>query len=424
MNINKELDKLLSVYLKEKEEAGIKGEELGKEANTFFKLLQKRFYESALQGEMEHHLGYAKHEKSSEVKERNNKRNGVSKKKLITDNGELEIEVPRDRNGSFSPDLIPKHQRRLPDFDEKVLYFYAQGLSQREIARQLEELYHTEVSQELISRVTDAVNQDVLEWRNHPLDEVYPIVYLDALVIKLRSEGKVSNHSVYLALGINLEGKKEVLGAWVSQNEGAKFWLQVLNELHSRGLKDILIACVDGLNGFGEAINSVYPLCDVQGCIVHAVRNALKFVNWKQRRQVAGDLKLIYQSPTREVAREELERFKEKWDGVYPIISQQWENNWERFSVFFNYPGEIRRAIYTTNAIESLNHSLRKVLKNKKAFPSEEALMKCLYLSIEQISKRWGNPIKDWRGALAYFKISFGDRLPDVSKIDISVSKR
>ena len=296
----KALDEFFKQYVEQKREEGITGLALGADFNEMFKGLQKRFYEAALEGEMEHHLGYKKGEKNNDS---NNIRNGKTPKTIVTDKGEVRLEIPRDRAGEFEPELIPKHQRRLPGFDEKVLYFYGMGMSQRDIAAQLKDLYHTDVSQELISKVTDSINDDVKAWRNRRLEEVYPIVYLDALVTKMQADGAVNNHAVYVALGVNLEGHKEVLGLWISRNEGSKFWLNVLTEMNNRGLQDILIACVDGLSGFSEAINSVYPQTEVQSCIVHAVRNSLKFVGWKERKQVAADLKLIYQSPTKESSR-------------------------------------------------------------------------------------------------------------------------
>lgn len=414
---DKALDAFFSDFIAEQKANGASTQELAVNGEALIKQFMKRFYESALQGELEHHLGYSKNEKSEETKD--NQRNGYSSKSINTGSGKIDINVPRDRTGEFEPDIIPKHSRRLPGFNEKVLYLYAQGLTQQEIADQLKDLYHTEVSQELISKVTDMVNEDVKEWRNRPLDSVYPIIYLDALVVKVRSDGAVSNHAVYVALGVNLEGRKEVLGLWVSQNEGSKFWLRVLTELQNRGLQDVLIACVDGLSGFSEAITSVYPLTQVQSCIVHAVRNSLKFVSWKERKKVAADLKKIYQSPTREAAEQELQEFRKNWDEKHPIIGQQWENNWEKLSVLFTYPADIRRAIYTTNAIESLNHSLRRVLKHKKSFPNEESMMKVLYLSIERASRKWTMPIKNWGPALERFKIEFGDRLPNINRINL-----
>lgn len=414
---DKTLDEFFSDFIKTQKEAGASPQELGVQGNELIKGLMKRFYESALEGEMNEHLGYAKGD--SRVAEHDNLRNGKSRKKITTEHGSLEIETPRDRAGDFEPQIIEKHQRRLPGFNDKVLYLYAQGTSQRDIKSQLEELYHVEVSQELISKVTDAVIDDVKEWRNRPLDQVYPIVYLDALVTKVHGEGGVTNRAVYVALGVNLEGQKEVLGLWLGDNEGAKFWLRVLTEMKNRGLEDILITCVDGLSGFSESIAHVYPMAQVQSCIVHAVRNSLKFVSWKERKEVAGDLRKIYQSPTLESAEQELKVFRGKWDEKHPIIGEQWTRNWEKLSVLFKYPADIRRAIYTTNAIESLNHSLRKVLKNKKAFPSENALMKVLYLSIERASKKWTMPIQNWGPALARFAIEFGDRVPDLRRINL-----
>lgn len=414
---DKALDAFFSDFIAEQKANGASTKELAVSGEALIKQFMQRFYESALQGELEHHLGYSKGEKSEETK--GNQRNGYSSKSINTESGKIDINVPRDRTGEFEPEIIPKHSRRLPGFNDKVLYLYAQGLTQQEIADQLKDLYHTEVSQELISKVTDMVNEDVKEWRNRPLDSVYPIIYLDALVVKVRSDGAVSNHAVYVALGVDLEGHKEVLGLWVSQNEGAKFWLRVLTELQNRGLEDILIACIDGLSGFSEAITSVYPQTQVQSCIVHAVRNSLKFVSWKERKKVAADLKKIYQSPTREAAEQELQEFRKNWDEKHPIIGQQWENNWEKLSVLFSYPADIRKAIYTTNAIESLHHSLRRVLKHKKSFPNEESMMKVLYLSIERASRKWTMPIQNWGPALERFKIEFGDRLPDINRIKL-----
>ena len=420
-NKQSESDKALEVFFNdfiEKQKAeGASPEELASQGSELIRKLMKRFYESALQGEMDEHLGYAKG--SPRAVDHDNLRNGKSSKKVITEHGSLEIDTPRDRDGEFEPQIIAKHQRRLPGFNDKVLYLYGQGTSQRDIQSQLEEIYQIEVSQELISSVTDAVLKDVKQWRSRPLDKVYPIVYLDALVAKVHGEGGVSNRAVYVALGVDLEGQKEVLGLWLGENEGSKFWLRVLTEMKNRGLEDILIACVDGLSGFSEAISNVYPLTQVQSCIVHAVRNSLKFVGWKERKQVAADLKRIYQSPTLESAEQELEEFRKKWDGKHPIIGEQWARNWDKLSVLFGYPPDIRKAIYTTNAIESLNHSLRKVLKNKKAFPSEDALMKVLYLSIERASKKWTMPIQNWGPALARFSMEFGDRIPNPNKINI-----
>lgn len=414
---DKALEMFFNDFIETQKANGASPEELSYQGSELIKKLMKRFYESALQGEMDEHLGYAKGK--PRAVEHGNLRNGKSSKKVITENGSLEIDTPRDRHGEFEPQIIAKHQRRLPGFNQKVLYLYGQGTSQRDIQEQLEEIYQVEVSQELISSVTDAVLTDVKEWRSRPLDKVYPIVYLDALVTKVHGEGGVSNRAVYVALGVDLEGQKDVLGLWLGENEGSKFWLRVLTEMKNRGLEDILIACVDGLSGFSDAIANVYPMTQVQRCIVHAVRNSLKFVGWKERKQVAADLKLIYQSPTLEAAELQLETFRNKWDSKHPIIGEQWTRDWEQLSVLFAYPADIRRAIYTTNAIESLNHSLRKVLKNKKAFPSEDALMKVLYLSIERASKKWTMPIQNWGPALARFAMEFGDRVPNLRNINL-----
>lgn len=414
---DKSMDKFFNEFIEKQKAAGASPAELAVQGEDLIKQLMKRFYESALQGEMDEHLGYAKSRRRDV--EHDNLRNGTSNKNIITEHGSLEITTPRDRAGEFEPQIIPKNQRRLPGFNEKVLYLYGQGTSQRDIQQQLQEIYQIEVSQELISAVTDAVLEDVKAWRSRPLDRVYPIVYLDALVTKVHGDGGVTNRAVYVALGVNLEGQKEVLGLWLGENEGSKFWLRVLTEMKNRGLEDIFIACVDGLSGFSEAITTVYPQTRVQSCIVHAVRNSLKFVNWKERKQVAADLKRIYRSTTLESAQQELQEFRKKWDSKHPVIGEQWERNWDKLSVLFAYPDDIRRAIYTTNAIESLNHSLRKVLKNKKAFPSEDALMKVLYLSIERASKKWTMPIHNWGPALARFAIEFGARMPDLSRINL-----
>jgi len=379
------LGDFIDEFVEKRQSEGASSQQIEAESGSLIKQLQKRLYQSVLQGEMSDHLGY----KKGAEPPTENRRNGTSKKTLLSDQGKVEIDVPRDRQGKFEPQLIEKNQKRVPTFNDKVIYLYSQGLSQRQIQDQLEDLYGCSVSQDLISNVTDAVLDDVKEWRNRPLDKVYPIVYLDALVTKVRGDSGVINHAVYVAMGVNLEGKKEVLGLWMSENEGAKFWLRVLTELKNRGLEDIFIACVDGLTGFVEAIESAYPKTLVQGCIVHAVRNSLKLVGWKERKEVATDLKKIYTSTTREEAERELAVFREKWDDKHPLIGLQWERDWQKLSVFFDYPAEIRRAIYTTNAIESLNHSLRKVLKNKKSFPSEEALMKILYLALQ----RAGDPL-------------------------------
>ena len=393
------LDELLKDYSDPKQILGEHG---------LLKDLQKRLVERVLEAELTEHLGYEAHGSATG----SNRRNGKGRKTIQTEAGEFEIGVPRDREGRFEPQLVKKRQRRLPGFDEKVLALYSGGLSTREIQAQLEELYGVTVSPMLISNITDAVLEEVQAWRSRPLASVYPILYFDALVVKSRQEGMVRNKAVYLALGINLEGEKEVLGLWMSESEGAKFWLTVFNELRNRGLEDCFVACVDGLKGLPEAIEAVYPRTQVQLCIVHKVRNALRYVPWKERKVVARDLRAIYGAPTLAEAEQALERFAERWDEKYPAISPAWRADWDRLTVFFDYPPEVRKVIYTTNAIESLNYSLRKVLKNRGAFPTDESIYKVLYLGLNRVAQKWNRPIRDWKAALNQFVIMFGDRVP------------
>ena len=372
------------------------------------KHLTKLVVERALEAEMTEHLGHGKHEPVANAS--GNTRNGKSRKTLKGDFGELPIEVPRDRHGSFEPQLIPKHQTRWAGFDDKILSLYARGMTVREIQAHLEEMYGTEVSPSLISSVTDAVSDEVKAWQSRPLDAIYPIVYLDCIHVKVR-EGTVRVKAVYLAIGITMEGEKEVLGLWLAQNEGAKFWLQVVTELRNRGVQDIFIACVDGLKGFPEAIEAVFPKATVQLCIVHMVRHSLNYVSWKRRPEVAADLRRIYQSATAEEAEIRLGEFEDKWDDEYLPIGQSWRRNWSRLIPFFDYPAEIRKVIYTTNAIESVNMSLRKLTKNRGSFPSDDALMKLFYLALRNISKKWTMPIRDWKAALTRFTIQFEERI-------------
>ena len=373
--------------------------------NDLFRALKKRGLEAALAGELTDHLGYDKHERATERK--SNSRNGYSKKKLTTAQGPIELEIPRDREGDFEPQLVKRYQTRFDGIDDKILSLYARGLSVRDIQAELSEIYGDAVSTTLISNVTNAVIDDVKAWQSRPLDSLYPIVYLDCLVVKIREDKRVINKAVYLALGINADGQKELLGMWISQNEGAKFWLNVLTELKNRGLDNVFIFCVDGLTGFPDAIESVYPKAKIQLCIVHKIRQSLKYVSWKERKQVAADLKKIYGAATLDEAELALVAFAEKWDTKYPSISQSWQRDWENIITFFNYPGDIRKAIYTTNAIESLNMSLRKVIKNKRVFPSDDAVFKLIYLSIKNISKKWTMPIKNWKPAMNRFMIEF-----------------
>ena len=374
------------------------------------KQLTKQLLERAMQAEMTEHLGYEKN--ASVSNDTGNTRNGSYNKNIKGDFGQLDVTVPRDRNASFDPVILPKGQSRFTGFDDKIIALYARGMTTRDIQAHLEEIYGVDISPTLVSQVTKAVQEEIVLWQNRPLEEIYPIVYLDALRIKVRQDNRVINKAVYLAVGVNLDGIKEVLGLWIAENEGAKFWLQVMTELKNRGLKDIFVACVDGLKGFAEAIETVFPDTQVQLCIVHMVRHSLNYVSWKQRKEVAADLKLIYSAPTLEQAELNLAQFEATWNASHPMIGKSWRNNWERIIPLFAYPPQIRKAIYTTNAIESINMSLRKVTKNRGSFPNDEAMIKLLYLALQNISKKWTMPIRDWKAALNQFTIMFEDRMP------------
>ena len=379
--------------------------------NGLLKQLTKLLVERALDAELTEHLGHDRHE--SVANPTGNTRNGKSKKTLKGEFGELPIDIPRDRHGSFEPQLIPKHQTRWNGFDDKIISLYARGMTVREIQAHLQEMYGTEVSPSLISSVTDAVSEEVKAWQARPLDPIYPIVYLDCIHVKVR-EGAVRVKAVYLAIGITMQGNKEVLGLWLAQTEGAKFWLQVVTELRNRGVQDIFIACVDGLKGFPAAIEAVFPRTVVQLCIVHMVRHSLNYVSWKRRKEVAADLRHIYQAATAQEAEQRLGEFEARWDEEYLPIGQSWRRNWSRLIPFFDYPPEIRKVIYTTNAIESVNMSLRKLTKNRGSFPSDEALLKLFFLALRNISLKWSMPIRDWKAALTRFTIEFGDRISDI----------
>jgi putative transposase len=376
--------------------------------NGLLKQLTKALLERAMNAELTHHLGYEKHERSTEKEE--NARNGSSEKTLETDQGEMVVQVPRDRNATFEPQIVRKHQRRFAGFDDKIVSMYARGMSTREIQGHLEEIYGVEVSPALISEVTDAVVEELKAWQNRALEPLYPIIFMDALYVKIRHEGRVENRAVYVALGINLEGRKEVLGLWTSGNEGAKFWLTVLTELRNRGVKDVFLVCVDGLKGFPQAIESVYPQAEVQMCIVHMVRASLNYVNWKERKRVATDLKPIYRATTAGQAELELAGFATKWGDKYGAIVKVWRENWERVIPFYAFPEEVRRVVYTTNAVESLHMSLRKIIKNRGSFPNEEAAMKLLYLALKNVAKKW-ETVQNWKSALNRFEILWGDRI-------------
>ena len=394
------IDELLKDYQNPEDITGSDG---------LLKRLTKAIVERALESELTHELGYDKHSRAGGA--RSNSRNGKSSKTLKTDRGDLEISIPRDRNGAFEPQIVKKGQRRFTGFDDKILSMYARGMTTRDIQGCLSEIYGVAVSPDLISRVTNDIVAELQDWQSRPLDDVYPIVFFDAVRMKIRDDGRVMNKAAYLAIGVNLDGKKEVLGIWIERNEGAKFWLSVFTELKNRGLEDVLIACVDGLKGLPEAIESVYPDAEVQLCIVHLVRNSLKFVSYKDRRPIARDLKAVYRSATVDQAEAALEEFSEKWDGRYPMISKSWRSNWQRVIPFFAYSAEIRKAIYTTNAIESLNNSLRKATRTRNSFPSDESALKLLYMALKNIEKKWTMPIRNWSLAIHQFSIHFGDRL-------------
>jgi putative transposase len=405
MALDKDLiDKLLEGYQKPEDLIG---------ENGLLKQLTKALVERALNAELTHHLGYEKNDPDGRGS--GNSRNGKSRKKLTGDFGEIELEVPRDREGEFEPKIVGKHQRRFDGFDDKILSMYARGMTTREIQGHLKEIYGVEISPSLISEVTDAVWEEVQAWQSRPLEPLYPILYLDALFVKMRHEGRVENRAVYVAIGIGMDGRKEVLGLWTGDTESSKFWLTIMTELRNRGVKDIFIACVDGLKGFPEAIETMFPKAQVQLCIVHLVRNSLKYVGAKQRRSVATDLKAVYGAPTAEAAQQELYGFGEKWDKQYGSIRPIWERNWERVIPFFAFPAEIRKIIYTTNAVESLNMSLRKIIKMRGSFPSEQAALKLLYLALRNVSAKWEST-KHWTAAMNQFALLWADRIQAVAQ--------
>ena len=360
--------------------------------------------------ELTDHLGYEPHQEPPGGA--GNTRNGSTPKTLITEQGEVRIETPRDRNGSFEPRIVRKRQRRFEGFDDKILALYSRGLSTRDIEAHLEEIYGVSVGRDLISRVTDAVMEDARAWQTRPLDDVYPVVFLDALVLKVRDGGSVQRKACYLALAINMDGEREVLGMWFQDTEGAKFWMQVLSELKTRGVRDILICCVDGLKGFPEAIEAVYPATTVQTCIVHLIRQSLRYVPRRQYDQVVKDLRPIYTAVDADAALATLEAFEEKWGEKLPVIGQAWRNSWEYITPFLAFEPEVRRVVYTTNAIEALNRQLRKAIKTKGSFPTEDAARKLVYLAIQNAVPQWTRT-RGWTKALLAFKIHFGDRLPE-----------
>ena len=406
MEIRTELiDELLKDYQKPEDIIGEDG---------LLKRFVKAVLERAMNAELTHHLGYEKHDPAGYNS--GNSRNGTSGKKVKGEFGELKIEVPRDRASTFEPQILPKHQTRFRGFDDKIISMYARGMTTREIESHLKEMYGVEVSPALVSQVTEAVSEEVKRWQNRALEPIYGIVYLDALYVRMRHEGRVENRAVYVAMGVDLEGQKEVLGLWCSANEGSKFWLSVLTDLKNRGVKDMLIVCVDGLKGFPQAIEAVFPMAQVQLCIVHLVRASLNYVNWKERKQVAADLKPIYRAATATEAEMNLESFISNWGHKYKAIGKLWKENWERVIPFFAFPEEVRKVIYTTNAVEALHRGLRKIIKTRGSFPSEEAALKLLYLALENISEKW-ETVQHWRAALNQFEILWGDRIRAAQKV-------
>ncbi len=402
MALDKDLiDKLLEGYQKPEDLIG---------ENGLLKQLTKALVERALNAELTHHLGYDKND--PEGRGSGNSRNGRSRKTLKGDFGQVEIEVPRDRQGEFEPQIVGKHQRRFSGFDDKIVSMYARGMTTREIQGHLQDIYGVEISASLISEVTDAVVEEVQEWQNRPLERIYPILYLDALFVKMRQEGRVENRAVYVVVGVGLDGVKDVLGLWVGETEGPKFWLTVVTELRNRGVQDVFIACVDGLKGFPEAIEAIFPKAQVQLCIVHLIRNSLKYVNDKERKNVALELKTIYSAPTAEAAEKELNRFEEKHGARYRAIVSMWRRNWDRITPFFAFVPEVRKVIYTTNAIESLNRSLRKIIKTRGAFPNEQSAVKLIYLALKNVTAKWHRGHVDhWKEALNQFTVLWEDRI-------------
>jgi putative transposase len=372
--------------------------------------LTRRLIERAMAAELTGHLGYEPH--AEPPGGTGNTRNGTTPKTLQTRQGPVRIERPRDRNGTFEPQIVKNGQRRFEGFDEQIVAMYARGMTTRDIEAHLAEIYGAAVGRDTISRVTAAVLEDAQTWQERPLEAVYPIVYLDALVVKIRDGKAVRNFAGYLAIGVNTDGERDVLGLWFQQTEGAKFWLGVLTELKARGVEDVLVCCVDGLKGFPEAIEAVYPQTWVQTCVVHQIRHSLRFVSYRDRRAVAADLKRIYTATDRDHAERELERFAEKWDGRYPMISASWIEHWERIVPFLAFPPDVRRIVYTTNTIEALNRQIRKIIKTRGHFPDQDAARKLLYLAIINAQRTWRSAY-NWSSALAAFRIHFGDRLPD-----------
>lgn len=389
--------------------------ELAKECRSVEEVQEhlKKLFSDTMQeifeAEMDEHLGYDKHSPSGDHS--GNSRNGYNKKTIKTKYGESTIEIPRDRNGDFEPQVIKKYQRTSNELEDKIISMYANGMTTRDIESHMQDIYGIEVSATMVSKVTDRILPMIAEWQSRPLDRVYPIVFLDAIHFKVREDSRIINKAAYSVLGINMTGRKEVLGIWIGGNESSKFWLGVLNDLKNRGVQDILIACKDGLSGFSEAINSAFPKTEIQLCVIHQIRNSMKYVSYKEMKQVMVDLKKIYQALTLDEAEYAFEEFKEKWGKKHPIIIKSWEKNWDELTVYFKYPNEIRKLIYTTNTIEAYHRQLRKITKTKTSYPNDEALEKILYLATMEISKKWTQPLRSWKECISQFMIYFEDRI-------------
>ncbi len=381
----------------------------GKEFMSFMDGLYKRGVEKMLEGELDSHLGYLKHDK--ENKETSNSRNGYSTKQVKTEHGKLEIKVPRDRESSFEPEILPKRSSITEGVEKLVISLYAKGMSNSDIEEQLQEIYGYNIPTSTISVITSRISEDIVEWQNRPLDPLYFIVWMDGIVFKVRENNKVTNKTIYLAVGLNKEGKKEVLGLWLGKNESSSFWMTVLSDLQARGVEDILITCTDNLNGFTQTIKSVFPQSNTQICVVHQIRNAMRYVVWKDKKEFTADMKLIYTAPTKEMAEIELDRFEEKWGSKYLYAIRSWRTNWDELTVFFGFPLEIRQIIYTTNLIENLNGKIRKYTKNKLSFPTDNAVKKSVYLALMEATKKWTLPIRNWGILVNQFMVIFEDRV-------------
>jgi len=379
------------------------------DVHNMLKNLFKDTLQQIFEAEMDEHLGYKKH--SPEGNNTGNSRNGYSKKTIQTKLGKTEIEIPRDRNGEFEPRIIKKYQTTSNDLEDQIIAMYAKGMTTRDIEDHMRDIYGIDVSPVMVSKVTDKIMPMIAEWQSRPLERVYPIIYLDAIFFKVRKDNRIINKAAYSVLGINMAGQKDILGIWIGENESASFWLGVCNDLKNRGVQDILIACKDGLSGFSEAINTVFPRTEIQLCIIHQIRNSLKYVPWKEQKELMADLKKVYQALTMEEAELAFKMFKEKWGKKHPVIIRSWEKNWLELTAYFKYPYEIRKLIYTTNIIEGYHRQLRKVTKTKTAYPTDDALKKIIYLATVEASKKWTVPIKEWKSCISQFAIHFSDRL-------------